>query len=69
MTQPEHDPKDIISVQTSSIVAEPPLPMREEDKEETMVLVEEVTRECDVLRDGFLCVDQVSIYVVLLNAC
>jgi len=69
MIQPEHDrPEDIISTQTSSIAAEPPLQMREEDKEETMVLVEEVTRECNVFRDGSLCDYQVSIYVVLLNA-
>ena len=67
MILPKHDPEDIISPQTSTIVAEPPSQMREEDKEETMVLVEEVPIE-HVFTDGSLCDYQVSIYVVLLNA-
>ncbi len=67
MTLSEHDPEDIISPQTSTIVAGQ---MREEEKEETMVLVEEVTREHNVFRDGSLCVYQVSInMLVLLNTC
>jgi len=67
MIQPERDPEDIISPQTSTIVAEPPFQMREEDKEETKVLVEEVPIE-HVFTDGSLCDYQVSIYVGLLNA-
>ena len=66
MIQPEHDPEDIISTQTSSIAAEAPLQMREE--EDGMFLVEEVPMEHNVFRDGSLCDYQVSIYVVLLNA-
>jgi len=63
MILPEHDPEDIISPQTSTIVAEPPSQIREEEKEETMVLVEEVPTEHNVFRDGSLCVYQVSIYL------